>query len=120
MKSFFRVPKSLLVLFLSAIAIYISINFWLIKYNEIISHGYEIGVALSNLCLSIIAAYFFYVIVHQIKEDKENKRIFTFLFTRIDKLRDWTTINRIKKDHNIIFSFPPKEIEVCFFFKKNY
>lgn len=86
MKSLFRIPKPLGLSVIFSIFTYLLINLYLNKFEEIIEGGYELGVLISRICLSFITGYFFYVVVHQVKSEKNKKNLKDFLTKRIEKI----------------------------------
>ena len=86
MKSFFTTPIALKAAFVISIIIYVMIKLWLNNLPPIFKNANEIGNLISEICLAFITGYFFYVIVNQLKEDKDKKNVHDFIEQRISQI----------------------------------
>lgn len=114
MKSFFTIPKPLGISVIISTVIYLITNLILNNYEEWFNGGYEIGVVISSICLSIISGYFFYVIVNQLKIDKEKKNLHDFISCRIENIISSTGsfYSEAVEKTKYFTSIPPEKKEI--------
>ena len=114
MKSFFKVPRPLLVATVFSIVVYLLIELVLVLIPEFFTGGEAIGNIVSSICLTFITGYCFYVIVNQIKNDKEKQHLKPFIKKRITNIMTsfGTMITELYEGSGLTMSIPPKTEEV--------
>ena len=114
MKPLFRIPKPLGIAVIFSTIIYLLINLYLIRFEELFEGGYELSVLVSRISLSFITGYFFYVVVHQLKSEKDKKNLKDFLAVRIEKINGsfYNVHNQITEVTKEYTSIPPEKEEI--------
>ena len=114
LKSLFRIPKPLAIAVIISIIIYLLINLYLSRFEELFQGGYELGVLISMICMSFITGYFFYVVVYQVKSEKDKQNLNNFLTERIDKIiGSYGNIHQELTENNKVYtSIPPEKEEI--------
>lgn len=114
MKHFFNVPFPLKIAVLVSIIMYFSLIFWLNKIPPIFENADKISELLAQICLSIITGYFFYVVVNQIKENKDKENMKPFIQKRIENI--YGSFNSIYTEMTALTDFytsiPPQKLEL--------
>jgi hypothetical protein len=113
-KSLSNVPTPLKMALFICTIIYLCLKLWLNKLPEIFENANEVSDLVSQICLTIITGYFFYVIVNQIKEDKDKINMKEFIRTRIENIYiSYNTIcTQMYKATNFSTSLPPSKSEL--------
>ncbi|MBL6731077.1 MAG: hypothetical protein ISP74_09230 [Bacteroidia bacterium] len=112
MKSLFKIPKPLGIAVIFSVFIYLLINLYLNRFEELFEGGYELGVLTSKICMSFITGYFFYVVVYQVKSEKDKQNLNDFLTERIDKIiGSYYSIHQELVEKNKVYTSAPPEKE---------
>lgn len=114
MKSLFKIPKPLGIAVIFSAIIYLLINLYLNRFEECFEGGYKLGVLASRISLSFITGYFFYVVVHQLKSEKDKKNLKDFLAVRIEKITGsfYNVLGKILESVKEHTSIPPEKEEI--------
>jgi hypothetical protein len=76
---FLTINRNVLLLGFIALATVIIMDIWLFNIPEIFNHAHTIGRLIYSICLSIIAAIFFYIITSHIREYQEKRHIYPYV-----------------------------------------
>src|SRR5436305_11856954 len=95
--------KDIPLLFILSLLVIVAHDFWVRDKPEMFEGSSRIGAILYNLSLSYVSAFVFYFLVVHIKEQTDNKNLFSYVGKRVNIVEGscWSLIDDISRAANV-------------------